>query len=251
MDRSENVLEIAVFSLEAAILAGKSGADRIELCSAPAEGGLTPSIATIRLAKQLLQIPVHVMIRPREGDFCYSDFEFENILLDIEAALDAGADGIVCGILLKDGQIDEQRMKLVRDLSYPRKLVFHRAFDMSNDLFNSMDSLIKTGIDIILTSGGKQTALEGVTILKKLVQKAQNRIKILPGSGISLDNAEYILKESGANSIHLSAKRLYPGKMVYKNENVRMGGTFNIPEYDLLLPEEEAIKKIKNLINSI
>jgi copper homeostasis protein len=249
MGNQRVLLEIAAYSLESALLAQEYGADRIELCSAPAEGGLTPSIATIKLAKQLLQIPVHVMIRPREGDFCYSDLEFESILLDIESALEAGADGIVCGILLKDGSIDEQRMKLVRDLSYPKKLVFHRAFDMSDNLFNSMELLISIGADIILTSGGKQSAMEGLAELKKLVQKAGQRIIILPGSGITPDNVQSILKESGANEIHLSAKKLYPGKMSYRNTSISMGGNFKVPEYEHLLPDQELINKMLKLIN--
>lgn len=249
METLKPELEIAAYSIEAAIIAEKAGAKRIELCSAPAEGGLTPGIATIKLAKQLLQIPVHVMIRPREGDFCYSDLEFQCILLDIEKALEAGADGIVCGILLKDGSIDEQRMKLVRDLTYPKKLVFHRAFDMSVNLLNSMEVLIGIGTDIILTSGGKQSAMEGLSVLKFLVQKADQRITIMPGSGITPSNIQSILKESGATEIHLSAKKLYPGRMLFKNESISMGGNFKVPEYELLLPDQHLIEIIQTLIN--
>lgn len=242
-------LEIATYSIEAAIIAEKAGADRVELCSAPAEGGLTPSFATIKLAKQLLQIPVHVMIRPREGDFCYSDLEFESILIDIEYALEAGADGIVCGILNKDATIDEQRMKLVRDLSYPKKLIFHRAFDMSDNLLKSMELLINIGTDIILTSGGKQTAMEGLPELKLLVQKAGQRITVMPGSGINTNNVQSILEESGAKEIHLSAKKLYPGKMLNRKESISMGGNFRVPEYELLLPDQDLIEIIHKLMN--
>ncbi|HNX42800.1 MAG TPA: copper homeostasis protein CutC [Bacteroidales bacterium] len=243
------ILEIAVYSLEAAITAQKAGAGRIELCAAPAEGGLTPSAATLRLARKYLKIPIHVMIRPREGDFCYSDLEFNAMLLDIQAAKIAGMDGIVAGILSKDGTVDTGRMRVLAEAAAPMPVTFHRAFDMTCDLFDSLEKIVGCGIKRILTSGGRQTACEALPVIRRLAEAANGRISIMPGSGINEHNIREVIDRTGVSEIHLSAKMHIPGNMEYKNTAVAMGGNVIIPEYDLLLPDADAISRIRKLID--
>jgi len=238
------IIEIAVFSLESAITAFNAGADRIELCSAPAEGGLTPSAATMRLARKYVKIPIHVMIRPREGDFCYSEKEFEAMLLDVAAAKIVGMEGIVAGILNPDGTVDEKRTAILVDAAAPMNVTFHRAFDMTKDQDEAMETIIYTGCARILTSGGQQTAPEGIEKLAQLVKKAGDRITIMPGSGINSNNIKNIAETTNAKEIHLSARCNVPGKMNFKHPLVTMASTTNIPDYELQMPDEKSIKEI-------
>jgi copper homeostasis protein len=241
------IIEIAVFSLEAAIAAYNAGAQRIELCSAPAEGGLTPSAATMRLARKYVKIPIHVMIRPREGDFCYSEKEFESMLLDIAAAKMVGMEGVVSGILNPDGTVDEKRMAILVDAAEPMNVTFHRAFDMAIDQDEALEALIYAGCARILTSGGQQTAPQGIEKLAELVKKAGDRISIMPGSGVNLNNIKHLVESTGAKEVHLSARSFVPGKMNFKQPLVTMGGTVSIPDYELQLPDENMIREILKL----
>ena len=241
------IIEIAVFSLEGAIEAYKAGAQRIELCIAPAEGGLTPSAATMRLAKKYVKIPIHVMIRPREGDFCYSEREFEAMLLDIAAAKMVGMEGIVAGILNPDGTVDEKRTAILVDAAAPMNVTFHRAYDMVSDQEAALEAIIYAGCARILTSGGQQTALQGIDKLADLVKKADDRISIMPGSGVNISNVKQIAEVTGAKEIHLSARSFVPGKMNFKQPLVTMGGSVSIPDYDLQLPDKNMIHDILKL----
>ncbi|MEI8045979.1 MAG: copper homeostasis protein CutC [Bacteroidota bacterium] len=241
------LIEIAVFNLESAIAAFNAGAHRIELCSAPAEGGLTPSAATMRLARKYVKIPIHVMIRPREGDFCYSEKEFETMLLDIAAAKSVGMEGVVAGILNPDGSVDEKRTAMLVDAAAPMNVTFHRAFDMTNDQDGALEAIIYAGCARILTSGGQHTAPLGIEKLAELVRKAGDRISIMPGSGVNPSNIKNIAERTSAKEIHLSARRFIPGKMEFKQLNVTMGGTTTIPDYELQIPDEKAIKEILEL----
>jgi len=238
------LIEIAVFNLESAIAACKAGANRIELCSSPAEGGLTPSAATMRLARKYVKIPIHVMIRPREGDFCYSEKEFEAMLLDIAAAKMVGMEGVVAGVLNPDGTVDEKRTAILVDAAYPMNVTFHRAFDMTRDQDLALEAIIYCGCARILTSGGQQTAPEGIEKLAELVKKAGDRISIMPGSGINLNNIKNITNITGTKEIHLSSRTYVFGKMNFKKPMLTMGGTFTIPDYELQVPDERAIKEI-------
>ncbi len=241
------IIEIAVFSLEAAIIAYQAGAQRIELCTAPAEGGLTPSAATMRLAKKYIKIPIHVMIRPREGDFCYSEREFEAMLLDTAAAKMVGMEGIVAGILNPDGTVDEKRTAILVDAAAPMNVTFHRAFDMVSDQDKAMEAIIYSGCARILTSGGQQTAPQGIDKLAELVRKAGDRISIMPGSGVNYSNVKQIAEVTGSKEIHLSARSFVPGKMNFKQPLVTMGGSVSIPDYDLQLPDKKMIDDILKL----
>ena len=241
------IIEIAVFSLESAIAAYKAGANRIELCSAPAEGGLTPSAATMRLARKYVKIPIHVMIRPREGDFCYSEKEFESMLLDVAAAKIVGMEGIVAGVLNADGTVDDKRTAIIVDAAFPMNVTFHRAFDMAKDQYEALEAIVYAGCARILTSGGQQTAVQGIDKLAELIRKAGDRITIMPGSGINIHNIKNIAKVTGADEIHLSARSFVPGKMTFKQALVSMGGTVTIPDYDLQTPDNKTINDILNL----
>ena len=241
------IIEIAVFNLESAIAAFKAGAHRIELCTAAAEGGLTPSAATMRLALKYVKIPIHVMIRPREGDFCYSEKEFESMLLDVAAAKIAGMEGVVAGILNPDGTVDEERMSILVETAAPMNVTFHRAFDMTENQHEALEAIIDAGCSRILTSGGKQTALDGIENLASLVKKAGNRISVMPGSGVNFKNIKQIAEITGANEMHLSARSLVPGKMKFKQPAVTMGGNVSVPDYDLQLPDEKVIQEILKL----
>lgn len=215
-------IEVCAASIESAMAAEKGGANRIELCSALSEGGITPSAGMIKYACENLSIPVFVLIRPRTGDFLYSNAEFATMKEDILAAKTFGADGIVIGILNANGSIDYPRMKMLMELAKPMEVTFHRAFDMTKDPFIALEEIIKLGCQRILTSGQAATAIQGAKLLGQLLIKAGNRIKIMPGSGIKPENLAHIAKISGAREFHFSASGKYQSQMIYKNAEVAM-----------------------------
>jgi copper homeostasis protein len=243
------LIEIACYSVEAALAAQNAGANRIELCSAPSVGGLTPGIGTILATRRHLSIPMNVMIRPREGDFCYTEREFESILMDIESCEEVGVDGIVTGILLKDGTIDKERMKLAIEAAGPMKVTFHRAFDMVRDPFEALETLIECGVNTVLTSGGKQKAMQGIGLIAQLVVRANKRIGILPGSGINEMNVKELYIKTGVSEIHLSAKSFVPGAMQFKNLEISMGDKTNSDEFTIMMPDKGIIKRIREQLS--
>lgn len=245
-----SLLEICCYSVQSAIIAEESGADRIELCAGIHEGGTTPGFASIKLTKESVKIPVYLIIRPRGADFCYSDIEFECMKLDIKNCKEIGIDGIVSGVLLVDGSIDVERTKELIDLAKPMNFTFHRAFDMVKDHFNALEELIEIGADRILTSGGEQTALKGKDLLKDLVEKASGRIVIMPGSGISHENILSLKKHTGAKEFHCSAKSLVRGKMEYQNPKIAMGGEENVPEFEFYEADSKKIRKIVSILKA-
>jgi len=199
-------LEICANSVESALAAQEGGASRIELCQQLEVGGVTPSAGQIVLARELLTIGVHVLIRPRAGDFCYSEIEFEEIRKDVEFCRSVGCDGVVIGVLLPDGRVDEDRTRMLVELAGPMTVTFHRAFDRSKEPFEALETIINAGCHRLLTSGQQDNAIEGVGLIKELVEKAGRRLEIMPGSGVTEDNIVEILRISGARSIHSSAK---------------------------------------------
>jgi copper homeostasis protein len=201
--------EIVVFNIESAINAQKGGADRIELCDNPAEGGTTPSFGVMEIVRQAVSMDVYAMVRPRGGDFVYSAFEYYAMKRDIEMCKRASMDGVVLGILKPDGTLDKDRCKKLIDAARPMKVTCHRAFDVTRDPFEALEAGIEVGFDRILTSGQAQTAPEGLTLIKELVERAGNRISIMPGSGIHEGNAKQIIDSTGAKEIHFSAKEFH------------------------------------------
>lgn len=234
------VLEVAVFNISSAIMAEKAGADRIELCENPEEGGTTPSYGTLRMAVEKIGVPVFPMIRPRGGDFLYNEENFEVIKHDVILCKDLGFPGAVLGLLKKDGFIDKDRTKKLVELSYPLEITFHRAFDRSISPFRALDDLIDCGCTRILTSGQQPTALEGLALIKQLIQVSDNRITILPGCGVRSETLPKLI-EIGAKEFHSSARILSPSTMEFTS--------FNMNEnLQNLLADNEEIKRMKQIL---
>jgi copper homeostasis protein len=200
-------LEVCAQSLYSAQMAEAAGAQRIEFCSALELGGLTPSAANLMLAREQLSLSICVLIRPRTGDFIYTDLEFELIKKDIQICKDLGMDGVVIGVALPDGRLDTERMKILRDCSGDMEVVSHRVFDATPDPFEALDTLIRLGFHRVLTSGQANTALEGAPLLKQLVEAAQGRIEIMPGSGVLANNIKQLAEATGAKDFHSSFKK--------------------------------------------
>jgi copper homeostasis protein len=234
-------IEACVNSVESVLAAEKGGADRVELCDNLYEGGTTPSAASILLAKKLSRIRICVIIRPRGGDFCYSDLEFEIMKQDVLAAKELEAEGVVIGILKVDGSIDVERMAELEKLARPMEVVCHRAFDMSTDPFDSLEKLIEIGVDRILTSGTKNKATEGKEIIKQLVEKAGDRITIMPGSGMTEENIAEMVQYTGAKQFHVSCREPIESEMIFRREGVFMGGLSQIPEFKKKITDPDRI----------
>lgn len=195
-------LEVAVDSVASLNAALEGGADRIELCSALADGGLTPSIGFIGAALQVSEVPVHVMIRPRAGDFVYTEEELVIMRMDIEGCKEVGAHGVVLGILNENHTVDVKQLMDLVERSKPMKVVFHRAFDVSADLEETLEELILCGVDEVLTSGGEELLEHGVETVSSLVKQAAGRIKIIGGSGVTVRNAQKLWESSGVDRLH-------------------------------------------------
>jgi copper homeostasis protein len=199
-------LEIIGFTIENCIQAQAAGANRIELCDNPSEGGTTPSYGFIKAARQKLNIDLYVMIRPRGGDFVYSEDEYAIMVQDIIVCKQLGCDGIVLGILTDNREVDKARCRKLIELSYPMGVTFHRAFDRTKDPFKSLEDIIDIGCERILTSGQKNTAGEGAELIASLIQKADDRIIIMPGSGVRSETILSIAKSTVAKEFHSSAR---------------------------------------------
>lgn len=216
----KKVLENCSNSIQSSIEAQKGGAIRVELCDNLAEGGTTPSLSQIQLTRENIDIQLNVIIRPRGGDFLYSDLEFESMKQDIHHCGKSKCDGVVIGILNADGTVDIERNKILVNIAreYNMSVTFHRAFDRCADLFKSLEDIINLGCDRILTSGGRKTALEGKEVIKKLIEQANERIIIMPGSGINENNITELVEATGLIEFHGSFRSRYNGKMQYQTE---------------------------------
>lgn len=247
---SEKKLEICCYTVQSAINAEAGGAHRVELCDNLYEGGTTPSYGTILVARKKLSIKLHVIIRPRGGDFLYSDLEYDVMKKDILFCKENGVDGVVFGLLKKDGTIDIERTKELSDIAKPMCITFHRAFDVSRNPFKSMEELSKSGIDRILTSGQEQNAIKGQDIIKELIQKSNN-ITILPGAGLNELNIAHFANYTSAREFHMSARTLIQGKMEYRNKKISMGGITGIPEHERFEADENMIRRIVEILNKL
>ena len=243
-------LEVSAYSVQWAVDAQKAGADRVELCANLYEGGTTPSYAAIELARKYLDIELYVIIRPRGGDFLYSDIEFETMKRDIIAAKKLGVDGLVLGILNIDGSIDKKCTKELVELSAPLPVTFHRAFDVAKNPFQALEDIIETGCERILTSGQKATAFEGLNLIADLVQKANKRISIMPGSGINESNIQEIQAKSKAFEFHLSGKKILQSPMKYLNKEVSFNALNSSPVPEYQAADINRIRKVCNLLKN-
>jgi copper homeostasis protein len=208
-------IEIIGFTIEGCRAAQAAGAQRIELCDNPGEGGTTPSHGFITAARKLLQVPLYPLIRPRGGDFFYSSLEFEIMMTDLQTCKELGCDGVVLGLLNKDGSIDKKRTARLVELAYPMEVGFHRAFDRCANPFEALEHIIDTGCERILTSGQQPTAVQGAMLIGELVNQANGRISIMPGSGVNSSNIIELAQKTGATEFHSSARMFVPGMMEY------------------------------------
>ncbi|CCG56438.1 copper homeostasis protein CutC [Brachyspira pilosicoli] len=241
-------IEICVDSVESCINAEKGGADRLELCGNMFEGGTTPSYGVLQLAREMVSKPIYAMVRPRGGDFCYNDIEFEIMKREIKLMKELKIDGIVFGILTKEGKVDKERCSKLLDLWGTNKATFHRAIDVSSNLNEACEDIISLGFERILTSGGEANVMSGIIKLKELVEKYNDKIIIMPGSGINERNIEYINDTIKANEYHMTANKTVESVMQYRNENVFMGASLRPPEFSVKYTDENKVKNIKSKI---
>lgn len=242
------LFEACVDSVESALSAQTGGADRIELCADLLEGGITPSYAMIKLVLEKLKIPVNVIIRPRGGDFLYTDYEFEVMKKDIEFCKQAGVNGVVIGILNDDGTIDKKRTKQLIEAAKPMSVTFHRAFDMTRDPEEALNTLIELGVDRLLTSGQESDVHKGIPTLKNLVELAGDKITIMPGGGVNEINIKEVVEKTGVKEIHASAREKARSKMNYINTRTSMSDSKSMEEYDLMVTSAERIRAMVNAI---
>ncbi|TAA62665.1 copper homeostasis protein CutC [Shinella sp. JR1-6] len=236
------LIELCVEGIDGFLAAQDAGADRVELCASLVEGGLTPSLATIRAAVKAAKIPVHVIIRPRGGDFLYSETEFETMVEDIAALRGEGVSGVVIGCLTPDGRIDEARTKRLVEAARPMSVTCHRAFDMTADAGEALEALIRCGVDRVLTSGQRDTALEGLAILKAANEQAAGRIVIMGCGALDADNIRAVRDGAGLAELHFAALKTVPSGMAFRNPHVGMGGTEKDREYEVTLTDRDAVR---------
>ena len=227
------IIEICLESVESVIAAEKGGADRVELCSDLFEGGLTPTIGTVKTELRKSNIKINAMIRPRGGDFCYSDEEFEVMKEDIKAFKETGINGIVFGILIPEGDVDVKRSKEIIELARPLAVTFHRAFDMTRDPYKSLEELIELGFDRVLTSGQEATVPEGADLLEELVQIAGDRIIVMPGCGITERNFPKLRAKIKAKEYHIYLPYETTSKMKFHPGHIYMGGLLRQSEFTI------------------
>jgi copper homeostasis protein len=225
------LIDICVEGIDGLLTAQAAGADRVELCASLIEGGVTPSLGTVRTALDLATIPFHVIVRPRGGDFLYSEAEFRSMLADVEALRDAGVAGVVVGCLKEDGTIDEDRMTALAKAAGPLNVTCHRAFDMTRDPFEALEALVRCGVGRVLTSGQRDTAVEGANLLAALVEKAAGRIIILGCGALAPDTIGTVRRKTGLTEMHFASLKDVPSAMRYRNPKVGMGGSDLDREY--------------------
>ena len=244
-----NLLEICVTSLESAIEAELGGANRIELCDNLMEGGTTPSIGMVWECASRLSIPVHVLIRPRSGDFCYDVNELSIMKKDIELMKTInGVEGFVIGALLPNGDIDIEVSKELIEVCKPFKVTFHRAFDVCKDPFKSLETIIKLGCDILLSSGQEASAEKGLELLMQLHQQAAGRIEIMPGAGINENNVQ-LFRDAGFTSLHMSLRKVKESKMIHRSTQVKMSSLSGDDDCAYSICDQEKVKKVRAILN--
>ncbi|MBZ9721550.1 copper homeostasis protein CutC [Mesorhizobium sp. AD1-1] len=225
------LIEICVEGIDGLLAAQAVGADRVELCASLVEGGITPSLGTIRAAIEQANVPFHVMVRPRGGDFLYSETEYASMLADVSALRELGVPGVVFGCLNADGTMDEARMSELTQAAGPLNVTCHRAFDMTREPAEALESLIRSKVGRVLTSGQRDTAIEGLPLLADLVRQAGDRIVILGCGGLDLHNIAEVRSKTGLSEMHFAALKDVPSAMDYRNPHVGMGGSDLDREY--------------------
>ncbi|MBS1732280.1 MAG: copper homeostasis protein CutC [Bacteroidetes bacterium] len=240
----EFLLEVIGFNIESCTLAQEAGANRIELCDGPGEGGTTPSYGFIKAARKKLNIDLYPIIRPRGGDFLYTDDEFEIMKTDILVCKKLGCDGVVTGSLNADGTVDKRRCSQLVEIAFPMGVTFHRAFDRTKDPFTALEDIIECGFERILTSGLEPDAMQGASLIASLIEKADERIVIMPGSGIRSDNIGEIANRTKAHEFHTSARINSKSRMDFLQQ--RLKETLQSVSVDT-----EEVKKIRTILSAL
>ncbi len=246
----QTLCEVCIDSVEGALAAAQGGAERLELCAGLVEGGVTPSPGMLHLVRQSTSLRLHVLIRPRGGDFFYSDLEFAVMQHDILAAKQAGADGVVLGLLLLDGQVDARRTSELAELARPMAVTFHRAFDLCRDPAEALEKLIELKIERLLTSGQKPDALQGQACIAGLVRQSGGRIAILAGGGINAANVGGLVAATGVQEVHFSARQTVESPMQFRNPGTFMGKAYQPDEYSLKMPAAALVRAVVQAANA-
>ena len=236
-------VEIAVHTIQSALAAQNGGADRVELLNNPLEGGVTPSAGVIEAVRDKLTIDLHVIIRPRGGDFYYDEIEFEAMQKDIAIAKRLKANGVVFGLVNPDGTVDVERTRRLTEISKPMSVTFHRAFDLCHSLPHALETLISIGIDRILTSGGEATALQGSDVIADLARQAGNRIVVMAGGGVSPESAREIVKRTGVREIHAGLRSTVQSPMHFRNYKTSLGPT-GYGAYERIVVKEDRVRHL-------
>jgi copper homeostasis protein len=242
-------LEICCDNYASAEAATLGGADRIELCSAIGEGGLTPSLGIIKEVLKNLDIKVHILIRPRGGDFFYSEAEFSIIKSDIESCKKLGAHGVVIGFLKENGHVDLEKTSEIIQLARPMKVTFHRAFDMCKDPLRALEELKELKVDYLLSSGQAPKAMEGIELIRQMVERAGDHLKIMPGSGVRTHLLKELHEKTQAHAYHMSARIPLESKMQFRQQKVSMGSQSQEAEYLSHTHDVEQIKLAKAILS--
>ncbi|HEY2498352.1 MAG TPA: copper homeostasis protein CutC [Candidatus Angelobacter sp.] len=244
------LLEICLDSVASAAASERGGADRVELCAGLPEGGTTPSAGMIAAVRKKIAIGLQIMIRPRGGDFCYSADEFSIMQRDILIAKQLGANGVVSGILNTDGSVDKERMRQLINLARPLKVTCHRAFDMARDLPQALDDLAEIGVDRVLTSGGKKSAVDAMPTLKQLVQRGQGRISVMACGELSIANVKAVVSYTNAREVHAGLGTTVTSAMKFRNQKIEMG-TLSDGEYQHSVVTESSVREFRAAIDRI
>ncbi len=237
-------VEVCVENTDGLLAAEAAGADRVELCAALIEGGLTPSAGMVRQALRLGTVPAYVMVRPRGGDFLYTEVEYRAMLADVELFREMGAAGVVFGCLSPDGTIDGERMAALTAAARPMAVTCHRAFDMTRDHREAVEALVAAGVDRVLTSGRHDTALAGIGVLAETVEAADGRLVVMACGGLDETNIAEVQRRSGAPELHFAALTEEPSGMRFRNPALGMGGTAVEREYLLTVTATERVRAV-------
>ena len=242
MSAKRITVEIAAHSVQSALAAQAGGAHRVELFSDPLEGGVTPSEGLIAVIRDQLKIPLHVIIRPRPGDFCYSDEEQDVMFRDIAVAKRIGADGVALGTLNPEGSVNVELTRELVEAARPMSVTFHRAIDMCRDLSVALNDVVTCGADRILTSGGAALASEGIPLLASLVRRAGEQVSIMAAGGIRPANVRAVIQQTGVREVHAGLRTVVAGPMQFRNETVSFGNARS--EFERIVVQEQDVRRL-------
>jgi copper homeostasis protein len=243
------VVEIAAHSVQSALAAQDGGAHRVELFSDPLEGGVTPSEGLIAVVRDQLKIPLHVIIRPRGGDFCYSEEEQDVMHRDIAAAKRLGVDGVVLGTLEPEGSVNVELTRALVEAARPMSITFHRAIDFCRNVSAALRDVISCGAERVLTSGGAASATEGIPVLKSMVREAGEQIAVMAAGGVRPANVRAIVQQTGVREVHAGLRTTIPGPMLFQNDSVSFGKGRN--EFERIVVQEHEVRVLVKQIEGL